>query len=205
MAWRLHEANNSIEKINKMIIPVISHFCYLLPGRTRTDKECKDQHLHLRLDLLVQSLQLIHVGLLSRPANAHTFLLVGLGDHVEVNVVDDLVCNTTVVLQDIEVRCTTGLGNLLCHGQNLQQVLVRDISQLRAVELGNHKRMATAQRLDVQEGKDLVTLKDLEGRDITLDNLAEDASGGGGHVDWSVIRLVFVSKIASTMEGELQF
>jgi len=28
-------------------------------------------------------------------------------------------------------------------------------------------RMATAQRLDVQKGKDLITLEELEGRDIT--------------------------------------
>jgi hypothetical protein len=74
--------------------------------------------------------------------------------------------------------------------------------------------MATAERLDVEESKDLVTLEDLEGRDITyiakrvlaiqhnqvhpkdrsfgnseyasselptLDNLAENARGGGGH------------------------
>ena len=46
----------------------------------------KDQHLHLRLDLLVQSLQLVHVGLLSRPATAHTFLLIGLGDLCNVSV-----------------------------------------------------------------------------------------------------------------------
>lgn len=40
----------------------------------------QEPNLHLRLDLLVQSLQLIHVRLLSRPANAHTLLLVRLGD-----------------------------------------------------------------------------------------------------------------------------
>jgi hypothetical protein len=28
-------------------------------------------------------------------------------------------------------------------------------------------RMATAERLDIEEGKDLVALEDLEGRDIT--------------------------------------
>ena len=32
---------------------------------------------------------------------------------------------------------------------------------------GRAYRMATAQRLDIEEGKDLVALKDLEGRDIT--------------------------------------
>lgn len=68
---------------------VIFHCYYLLPG-TRTDKKCKDQHLHLRLDLLVQSLQLVHVGLLGRPANAHTFLLIGLGDLCNV-----LVCKSS--------------------------------------------------------------------------------------------------------------
>jgi hypothetical protein len=29
--------------------------------------------------------------------------------------------------------------------------------------------MATAQRLDIQEGKDLITLKELKGRDVTWD------------------------------------
>lgn len=32
---------------------------------------------------------------------------------------------------------------------------------------GRAYRMATAQRLDIEEGKDLVALKELEGRDIT--------------------------------------
>jgi hypothetical protein len=149
--------------------------------------------------------------------------------------------------------------------QNLKEILVGDVGQLGAVELGDDElcdsklasfsrysnpisihsmsarkpgsttcfkmtcdrcgegyakgrgityRMATAERLDVEESKDLVTLEDLEGRDITyiakrvlaiqhnqvhpkdrsfgnseyasselptLDNLAENARGGGGH------------------------
>jgi hypothetical protein len=36
--------------------------------------------LHLGLDLLVESLELVHICCLGRPANAQTLLLVGLGD-----------------------------------------------------------------------------------------------------------------------------
>lgn len=37
-------------------------------------------YLHLGLDIFAESLELVHVGGLGRPANAETLGLVGLGD-----------------------------------------------------------------------------------------------------------------------------
>lgn len=81
--------------------------------------------------------------------------------------VDNLVSNAAVVLQDIEIFCATCFGNLLGHGQEFLEVFVRDIGELCTVELGNHERMATAERLDIKESKNLVALEELERRDIT--------------------------------------
>lgn len=53
---------------------------------------------HLSLQLLQQLGERILVSLLLRPLNAQTFLLIRLWNHVDVNMVDDLVCNATVVL-----------------------------------------------------------------------------------------------------------
>ena len=67
-------------------------------------------------------------------------------------------------------------------------MLFRSIRELRAVKLGNHKLLtinknqfrgdcgpysvAAAERIDVEEGKDLVTLKELERRDVPSIELA---------------------------------
>lgn len=55
------------------------------------------------------------------------------------NVVDLLVCNPAVVLQDVEVLCSNSTGDLLCNGKKLCQVVVGDVCELLAVELGDDK------------------------------------------------------------------
>jgi hypothetical protein len=104
-----------------------------------------------------------------------------------VNVVNQLVRNPTIVLQDIEVLHSNGVGDLLCNGKELCQGVVRDVCELLAVELGNDKlilhlvntvillygsvqiytdSMALAQRLDIHEGKDLLALEELHGGNL---------------------------------------
>lgn len=51
--------------------------------------------------------------------------------------IDDLVGDAAVVLQDVEVDGARGRGELLGHGQDLVQLVVGDVGQLGAVELGD--------------------------------------------------------------------
>ena len=57
------------------------------------------------------------------------------------NVVDLLVCNPAIVLQDVEVLCSNGGSDLLCHRKELCEGVVGDVRELLAVELGNDKLM----------------------------------------------------------------
>ena len=71
--------------------------------------------LHLGLDLVAQLLEFVLAHLLLWPTDSQSFLLIRLRDHVEVDVVDDLMCQTTIVLQDIVVLGPGCLGDLLGH------------------------------------------------------------------------------------------
>ena len=132
------------------------------------------------------------------------------------DMVNDLMGDPAVVLKNVEVLCSNSGGDLLCNGEELGERVVRDVCELLAVELGNDELleqtcqycgllhdsgktntdcMAPAQRVNVQEGKGLLALKELHGRDLacsrsasrlhlrrtvsrrTLDDLAEDARG----------------------------
>jgi hypothetical protein len=46
-------------------------------------------------------------------------------------------------------------------------MLIGNISKLLAVELGNDECMATAERVDVEEGEGLVALEELEAWDVS--------------------------------------
>jgi hypothetical protein len=104
-----------------------------------------------------------------------------------VNVVNQLVRNPAVVLQDVEVLDSNGVGDLLCNRKELCQGVVRDVCELLAVELGDDElilhlvnaialrhdsvqvytdSVALAQRLDVHEGKDLLALEELHGGNL---------------------------------------
>ena len=65
----------------------------------------------------------------------------GRGQHgtrrLTVNVVDELVGEPSVVLEDIVLLCAGGDGDLFSDGEQFVQVLVGDIVQLGAVELGD--------------------------------------------------------------------
>jgi hypothetical protein len=56
---------------------------------------------------------------------------------VEVNVIHNLMSNTSVVLQDIVVLSIHRLSNLLCDGQDLGELVVGDIVEFCAVVFGN--------------------------------------------------------------------
>jgi hypothetical protein len=51
--------------------------------------------------------------------------------------VDLLVGNPAVVLQDVEVFCADGRGDLLGDGQQLGEAVVGDVCELLAVVLGD--------------------------------------------------------------------
>ena len=52
-----------------------------------------------------------------------------------------LVGNSAIVLQDVEVLRSNGGSNLLCHRKELGEMVVGDVCELLAVELGNDKLM----------------------------------------------------------------
>ena len=51
--------------------------------------------------------------------------------------IDLLVGNPAVVLQDVEILCADGRGNLLGDGQQLGDAIVGDVCELLAVVLGD--------------------------------------------------------------------
>jgi hypothetical protein len=67
----------------------------------------------------------------------HLFLFSGHGQKLTVDMVDLLVGDPAVVLQDVEVLCANGSGNLLGDGQQLGEAVVRDVCELLAVVLGD--------------------------------------------------------------------
>lgn len=73
-------------------------------------------YLHLGLELLGQLLQLLLAWALLLPTDTETFLLVRLGNHVEVNVVNFLVGVATVVLENVVLLGARGYGDLLQDG-----------------------------------------------------------------------------------------
>jgi hypothetical protein len=93
--------------------------------------------LHLGHDLLSKLLQLILVTLLLRPTDTQTFLFIWLGDHVEVDVVHDLMSHTSIVLQDVVVLSVYRLSDLLCDGQDLGELVVGDIVEFCAMVFGD--------------------------------------------------------------------
>ena len=58
-----------------------------------------------------------------------------------VNVVNLLVRDPAIVLQDVEVFGSNGGSDLLCNGKELCEVVVGDVCELLAVELGDDKLM----------------------------------------------------------------
>lgn len=57
------------------------------------------------------------------------------------NVVDLLVCDPAIVLQDVEVLCSNGGSDLLCNRKEFCEVVVGNVCELLAVELGDDKLM----------------------------------------------------------------
>ena len=66
-----------------------------------------------------------------------SFLLRITTGKLTVDMVDLLVGNPAVVLQDVEILCADGRGNLLGDGQQLGEAVVGDVCELLAVVLGD--------------------------------------------------------------------
>lgn len=112
----------------------------------------RDFVLHLGQNLLLELLELVLVTLLLGPADTQTFLLIWLRDHVEVNMVDNLVSNASVVLQDVVVFSVHRLSDFLCDGQDLSELIVGDVVEFCAVVFGNDElgRVIRLRRKDDQ-------------------------------------------------------
>jgi len=95
---------------------------------------------------------------------------------MEVDVINFLVGNPAIILQDIIVCRACSVHELLDDGQDLCELIIWNIGQLFAVKLWNHQGVALAKWLNVEESEDFVALEELERRNITFDNLAENTS-----------------------------
>ena len=74
-------------------------------------------------------------------------------NQVEVDMINVLPRDLSVVLQKIIIaRCKRRTGNLFGRGNAFVQVVVGNLVQELAVNLGNDEHMATTQRKDVQKG-----------------------------------------------------
>lgn len=98
---------------------------------------CFDTFSHLTPNLLEQLAQLRFIRLLRRPLNPQPLLLVRLGNHVEMHVVDLLMRNPPVVLQDVVVLHALGDGNALCYGEHFGELVVGYVVEFCAVVLGD--------------------------------------------------------------------
>lgn len=96
-----------------------------------------------------------------------------------------LVSQAAIVLQDVVFRCTRSNGHLLGHRQNVLQAIVRQLMHLGSMVLGNDQAMARRAWANVYESDDtcirtnkskaLVRLEQLHRRNLSIDDLAEDA------------------------------
>jgi len=84
--------------------------------------------------------------------------------------------NSPIVLQDVVVLGSGCYYELLDHGQNLHQLIVRDIREFRAVGFRDDERVARTQRAYVEEGNELGRGIERERRNVSFDNFAEDTS-----------------------------
>ena len=107
--------------------------------------------------------------------------------HVHVKVEHGLVAFLAVGLQQRQSRrIEHGLHRLrhllrrLHHGCRF---LGRDVEQGGRVALGGHQHVAGIDLAQIHEGQGQIILVDAGGRDITGDQLAEDALAGRGRID----------------------
>lgn len=99
-----------------------------------------------------------------------------------VHVVHHLVRQAAVVLEHIVLLRTSGLGHLLGERQDVREVLVGQLVHLGRMVLGDHEAVALRGGANVEERIALVRLAELHRRDLTRDDLAEDAVGVRSHL-----------------------
>lgn len=92
-------------------------------------------YLDLGLHLLKQLRQLLLVALLHRPLHTKTFLGIWLRNYVYVNMIHFLMCQATIVLQNVVLLCTGRARNLGCYREDLRKRIVGNIGQCAAMML----------------------------------------------------------------------
>jgi len=107
-------------------------------------------------------------------------------DDVEVDVHDGLMGVGAVVLEDVECLCAGGLKNGAADARqdaaDRGGGLVGECVECRGGFLGDDKDVAGAERVDVEEGEDVVVLVDAMAGDFAADDPGEDGLGHGRSV-----------------------
>jgi hypothetical protein len=65
---------------------------------------------------------------------------------VEVDVIDNLMSDASIVLQNVVVLGIYGLSDLLCDGQDLCELIVGDVVEFCAVVLGDDELVEESER-----------------------------------------------------------
>jgi len=125
-------------------------------------------HSHLRLHLLQQSLQRLHIRLLCRPPNPQPLLPARLRNHMKMHMVNLLVGRAAIVLQHVEVARARRPRQPLRHRQNLGELVVRDVGQFGAVVFGDYELAVLVKDRDGGRGRRYGVAKTIQTMEFTL-------------------------------------
>jgi len=127
----------------------------------------------------------VELSALERPSEAATVF--GLWYDVEVDVGDRLEGGLAVVLQDVEVHRPAdsehGLRDARQNPSDSRRGLVGEGVECDGLLLGDHKGVPGAERVDVEEGEDVLVLVHLVTGYLASDDEGEDARLRLAHAD----------------------
>lgn len=128
---------------------------------------------------------------LRRPTDSETLFIIGLGDDVEMNVINFLMCQSPIILKNIVVNTANSLGYSFGDRKDISEAFIGQLGHFGSMEFGNDQlktlfrirvsvsrayRMSGAQWIDIKECKSMDRLVQLVTRNGSLDNLAKDAA-----------------------------
>jgi len=110
-------------------------------------------------DLFEERFQFIRLDLLRRPIDPKAFLFVRLGNDVKMDVFHFLMCESSIVLEDVVIGDVQGFGHFRQNRTKIGHCIGRELMNLFGVGLWDDKCMASGQRIDVQECKSFFGFK----------------------------------------------
>uniref|UniRef100_A0A1Y1KTD9 Uncharacterized protein n=1 Tax=Photinus pyralis TaxID=7054 RepID=A0A1Y1KTD9_PHOPY len=141
-------------------------------------------NLHFGLDILAEGLELVLITCCGGPTNSEAFCVVGLWNHVKMDMMNLLVSYGTVVLEYVIVNGASCGNQLFQRGQNFCELVIGNVGQLCTVILRYDQSMTFAEWPDVEESQRLFALKELHARNLALDDAAKDA----GHCEMDFVK-----------------